>query len=67
MSWRTVVVSSHCKLDLKMGCMVIRSDDTKRVSLDEVSIDTRREHRRIYNRLPYQRTDQAQNTSGVLR
>lgn len=38
MSWRTVVVSSHCKLDLKMGCMVIRSDDTKRVSLDEVSM-----------------------------
>ncbi len=38
MSWRTVVVSSHCKLDLKMGCMVIRSDDTKRVSRDEVSM-----------------------------
>ncbi len=38
MSWRTVVVSSHCKLDLKMACMVIRSDDTKRVSLDEVSM-----------------------------
>lgn len=38
MSWRTVVISSHCKLDLKMGCMVIRSDDTKRVSLDEVSM-----------------------------
>ncbi|CCY17232.1 cRISPR-associated endonuclease Cas1 [Eubacterium sp. CAG:786] len=38
MSWRTVVVSSHCKLDLKMGCMVIRSDDTKRVSLDKVSM-----------------------------
>ena len=32
------MVSSHCKLDLKMGCMVIRSDDTKRVSLDEVSM-----------------------------
>lgn len=38
MSWRTVVVSSHCKLDLKMGCMVIRSDDVKRVSLDEISM-----------------------------
>lgn len=38
MSWRTVVVSSHCKLDLKMGCMVIRSDDIKRVSLDEISM-----------------------------
>lgn len=38
MSWRTVVISSHCKLDLKMGCMVIRSDDIKRVSLDEISM-----------------------------
>lgn len=37
MSWRTIVVSSHCKLDLKMGCMVIRSDETKRVLLDEIS------------------------------
>ena len=32
------MVSSHCKLDLKMGCMVIRSDDVKRVSLDEISM-----------------------------
>ena len=38
MSWRTVVVSSHCKLDLKMGCMVIRSDDIKRINLDEISM-----------------------------
>lgn len=38
MSWRTVVVSSHCKLDLKMGCMVIRSDDIRRISLDEISM-----------------------------
>lgn len=38
MSWRTVVISSHCKLDLKMGCMVIRSEDTKRILLDEVSV-----------------------------
>lgn len=38
MSWRTVVVSSRCKLDLKMGCMVIRSDDVKRVNLDEISM-----------------------------
>lgn len=38
MSWRTVVISSRCKLDLKMGCMVIRSDDVKRVNLDEVSM-----------------------------
>lgn len=38
MSWRTVVVSSHCKLDLKMGCMVIRGDDIRRISLDEISM-----------------------------
>ena len=36
MSWRTV--SSRCKLDLKMGYMVIRGEDTKRVFLDEVAL-----------------------------
>lgn len=38
MSWRTLVVSSRCKLDLKLGYMVIRSEDTKRVLLDELSV-----------------------------
>lgn len=38
MSWRTVVVSTRCKLDLKMGYIVIRGEDTKRVFLDEVAI-----------------------------
>lgn len=37
MSWRTIVVSKRCKLDLKMGCMVIRSEETKRINLDEIS------------------------------
>lgn len=37
MSWRTVVISKRCKLDLKMGYMVVRSDETKRVFLDEIS------------------------------
>ena len=37
MSWRTVVISNHCKLDFKMGHMVVRGEDTKRVILDEVS------------------------------
>ena len=32
------MVSSHCKLDLKMGCMVIRGDDIRRISLDEISM-----------------------------
>ncbi len=38
MSWRTVVITGHCKLDLKMGSMVIRSEDTKRVLLDEIAV-----------------------------
>lgn len=38
MSWRTLVISSRCKLDLKLGYMVIRSEDTKRVLLDELSV-----------------------------
>lgn len=38
MSWRTVVVSSRCKLDLKMGYMVIRGEDIRRIFLDEVAI-----------------------------
>jgi len=27
MSWRTVIISTRCKLDLKMGYMVIRGED----------------------------------------
>ncbi len=38
MSWRTVVVSNRCKLDLKMGYMVIRGEETKRIFLDEIAI-----------------------------
>lgn len=38
MSWRTVIVSSRCKLDLKMGYMVIRGEETKRIFLDEIAI-----------------------------
>ena len=38
MSWRTVIISSRCKLDLKMGYMVIHSDETKRIHLDEISM-----------------------------
>ena len=29
MSWRTVIITTRCKLDLKMGYMVIRGEDTK--------------------------------------
>ncbi len=38
MSWRVVVISTRCKLDLKMGAMVIRGEDTKRVFLDEIAL-----------------------------
>ena len=39
MSWRTVVVSRRAKLDMKMGCLVVRSEEeTKKVHLDEISV-----------------------------
>lgn len=38
MSWRTVIVNSQAKLDYKMGYLVIRGEDTKRVLVDEISI-----------------------------
>ncbi len=37
MSWRTVIISNRCKLDLELGYLVVRGEDTKRVVLDEVS------------------------------
>ena len=37
MSWRTVVIANRCKLDLKMGYMVVRGEETKRIVLDEIS------------------------------
>ena len=38
MSWRTVVITSRCKLDYKMGFMVMRAEETKKVFLDEIAI-----------------------------
>lgn len=38
MSWRTVVIANRCKLDLKMGYMVVRGEETKRVFLDEIAL-----------------------------
>lgn len=38
MSWRTVVVSRRCKLDLSMNYMEIRGEETKRVHLSEVGV-----------------------------
>ncbi|MBQ9414349.1 MAG: type II CRISPR-associated endonuclease Cas1 [Clostridia bacterium] len=36
MSFRTVIVSSRAKLDSKMGYLVVRGEETKRVLLDEI-------------------------------
>lgn len=39
MGWRVVVIQKRCKLDYKMGAVVIRdSDDEKRIYLDDISV-----------------------------
>ena len=38
MSWRTVVITSRCKLDYKMGFMVVRSEETKKIFLDGIAV-----------------------------
>ena len=38
MSWRTVIISNQAKLDYKMGYLVVRGFETKKVLLDEISI-----------------------------
>ena len=38
MSWRTVVITSRCKLDYRMGFMVVRAEDTKKIFLDEIAM-----------------------------
>ena len=38
MSWRTVIIDNQSKLDYKMGYLVVRGLETKRVLLDEISV-----------------------------
>lgn len=38
MSWRTVVITNRCKLDYRMGYMVVRAEETKRVFIDEIAV-----------------------------
>jgi len=38
MSWRTVIISNQSKLDYKMGYLVVRGLETKRVHIDEISV-----------------------------
>ncbi len=37
MSWRVVVISSRCKLEYRLGYMVCRGEETKKIFLDEIS------------------------------
>jgi len=37
MSWRTVVVSTHSKLEYKMGYLVCRNEQTQKIHLSEIS------------------------------
>ena len=38
MSWRIVVIANQSKLDYKMGYLVVRGLDTKRILLDEIAV-----------------------------
>lgn len=38
MSWRTVIISTRCKLDYKMGYLVIRSEELKKIYLEEIAV-----------------------------
>ncbi len=37
MSWRTIVISKRAKLDLQLGCMVVRSDEITKIVLSEIA------------------------------
>lgn len=38
MTWRTVVISSNCKLDLRLNYLVIRTDEIRKVHLSEIAV-----------------------------
>ena len=38
MSWRIVVISRRAKLDLQLGCLVVREDEVTKIHLGEISI-----------------------------
>ena len=37
MSWRTVIIASQAKLDYKMGFLVVRGEEIKRIVIDEIT------------------------------
>ncbi len=38
MSWRTVVISKRAKLDLQLGFLVVRGEDTVKIHLGEIGL-----------------------------
>ena len=38
MTWRTVVISSNSKLDLRLGYLVVRSSEVRKIHLSEISV-----------------------------
>ena len=38
MSWRVVIIENQAKLDYKMGYLVIRGLETKRILLDKIAV-----------------------------
>lgn len=38
MTWRTITISSHSKLDYQMGYLVVRGESIKRIHLSEISV-----------------------------
>lgn len=38
MSWRTVIIERRCKLDYRMGYMVVRGQEVKRIFLEEIAL-----------------------------
>ena len=38
MSWRVVVINSRARLETKMGYLIVRGTETKRVLIDEISV-----------------------------
>mgnify|MGYP003226643412 FL=1 len=38
MSWRTIVITKRVKLDLQLGFMVVRGEDTTKVALNEIAV-----------------------------
>lgn len=38
MSWRTVCITQRCKLEYRMGYLLVRADETVRIHLSEISV-----------------------------